>query len=98
RTVFPLSLILHFEKHPTLHHLFQIEDAPLIQIHFCIQNFQATSQFPEKSESLYQNVFHLGHFYCLYKSAPFSVSLELGDRKSTRLNTSHVSISYLVFC
>src|SRR5690606_40911446 len=26
------------------------------------------------------------------------VGLELGDRKSTRLNSSHVKISYAVFC
>src|SRR5699024_5269024 len=26
------------------------------------------------------------------------VALKLGDRKSTRLNSSHVSISYAVFC
>src|SRR5438067_7419546 len=26
------------------------------------------------------------------------VHLEIGDRKSTRLNSSHVSISYAVFC
>src|SRR5438067_3459363 len=28
----------------------------------------------------------------------FSVTKTLGDRKSTRLNSSHVSISYAVFC
>src|SRR5207253_3290682 len=33
------------------------------------------------------------------KRAPSGVTLELaGDRKSTRLNSSHVAISYAVFC
>src|SRR5690625_5377329 len=31
-----------------------------------------------------------------YKLSPFE--LENGDRKSTRLNSSHVAISYAVFC
>src|SRR5699024_11609462 len=30
--------------------------------------------------------------------APHGLPLLLGDRKSTRLNSSHVSISYAVFC
>src|SRR5699024_11578589 len=30
--------------------------------------------------------------------APFVVGTSLADRKSTRLNSSHVSISYAVFC
>src|SRR5699024_12066176 len=33
-------------------------------------------------------------FYCLY----LILLLPLQDRKSTRLNSSHVSISYAVFC
>src|SRR5699024_4183642 len=89
KIVFLPSLVPHFEKHPTLHRLFQIEDAPLIQIHFCLYNFQAISQVPEKSESLYQNVFRLAHFYCLYKSGPLFVSLELGNQ--------HHSAQHLTF-
>src|SRR5690625_6521656 len=31
-------------------------------------------------------------------SAPCPISRRFGDRKSTRLNSSHVAISYAVFC
>src|SRR5699024_12727286 len=34
----------------------------------------------------------------LYSKSPFDVLSKVGDRKSTRLNSSHVSISYAVFC
>src|SRR5699024_12584319 len=34
-----------------------------------------------------------------FKSCHFSIrEADMGDRKSTRLNSSHVSISYAVFC
>src|SRR5438045_9794010 len=32
------------------------------------------------------------------EAAPESCGSELGDRKSTRLNSSHLGISYAVFC
>src|SRR5437868_14687436 len=34
----------------------------------------------------------------LFAGFSFSVTAGRGDRKSTRLNSSHVSISYAVFC
>src|SRR5690606_39874240 len=33
-----------------------------------------------------------------FSAAAFGIGVELGDRKSTRLNSSHVKISYAVFC
>src|SRR5439155_18215813 len=33
-----------------------------------------------------------------FHSAHFAISSRLQDRKSTRLNSSHVAISYAVFC
>src|SRR5690606_5692292 len=33
-----------------------------------------------------------------YKGNPANVLIAVGDRKSTRLNSSHVKISYAVFC
>src|SRR5699024_11968193 len=43
---------------------------------------------------------HLFFLYFLGKDVEelFRVREDLGDRKSTRLNSSHVSISYAVFC
>src|SRR5699024_12098263 len=34
----------------------------------------------------------------LFMEAMATGSIDVGDRKSTRLNSSHVSISYAVFC
>src|SRR5437773_3676889 len=34
----------------------------------------------------------------LWDSPPFEPVLKNGDRKSTRLNSSHITISYAVFC
>src|SRR5690554_7359677 len=36
--------------------------------------------------------------HCLEYVALFSAAQKSGDRKSTRLNSSHVRISYAVFC
>src|SRR2546430_11279605 len=33
-----------------------------------------------------------------YATVTIAITLELGDRKSTRLNSSHSQISYAVFC
>src|SRR3712207_7120882 len=33
-----------------------------------------------------------------YSSMQVNMSLRIGDRKSTRLNSSHANISYAVFC
>src|SRR5207249_9217644 len=40
----------------------------------------------------------LDHAAALYQRGLAPVVLVTGDRKSTRLNSSHVSISYAVFC
>src|SRR5207249_10387638 len=38
------------------------------------------------------------HFDAFLKHSRAAQSIEVRDRKSTRLNSSHVSISYAVFC
>src|SRR5690606_40795138 len=38
----------------------------------------------------------MSHFETL--KTPYRTRIKLGDRKSTRLNSSHVKISYAVFC
>src|SRR5699024_12185439 len=38
------------------------------------------------------------HCHTIHKHIYSAVHIRLGDRKSTRLNSSHVSISYAVFC
>src|SRR5699024_12804835 len=40
----------------------------------------------------------MGELLCKNLSLKDTCSKEYGDRKSTRLNSSHVSISYAVFC
>src|SRR3989454_7130776 len=40
-----------------------------------------------------RSMFSLGH-----GASPFAFARALGDRKSTRLNSSHLVISYAVFC
>src|SRR5699024_11782451 len=39
-----------------------------------------------------------GDYHMKARKAGMSLAIELTDRKSTRLNSSHVSISYAVFC
>src|SRR5207253_6994751 len=38
------------------------------------------------------------HLFAIFAAAIFAVILNSLDRKSTRLNSSHVAISYAVFC
>src|SRR5437868_9837299 len=44
------------------------------------------------ADAVYQNIYSIGSV------EPRHVLILSGDRKSTRLNSSHVSISYAVFC
>src|SRR5690625_5371701 len=64
---------------------------------------------PELPEIVRAHVIRIhlhGHFDRLYAECPVQVIEDLlqltwrkkGDRKSTRLNSSHVAISYAVFC
>src|SRR5690606_40906994 len=43
------------------------------------------------------NSFHLQNLFC-YPNQYLHCFLQIQDRKSTRLNSSHVKISYAVFC
>src|SRR5690606_40448808 len=76
--------------------------------------FFLASRYPFKAENLYAVCFKLlSHFFCkplsiclliVEKICILDVQLIfcengcLGERKSTRLNSSHVKISYAVFC
>src|SRR5690606_39963939 len=59
---------------------------------------------PALTRGVYELVFHAGDYFAR-KGVPLpeprfvdQVVLRFGDRKSTRLNSSHVKISYAVFC
>src|SRR3712207_7265651 len=60
------------------------------------------SQMPRRSkESSHMKTAHKRHFLRHYLEmivAMFVGMAVLGDRKSTRLNSSHANISYAVFC
>src|SRR5690606_39585704 len=53
--------------------------------------------FPEAGRLMVDQLADLGHRELILVSQPEHV-VERGDRKSTRLNSSHVKISYAVFC
>src|SRR5699024_7121707 len=62
-----------------------------------------TKYFPQKSKEKDFIEYHLVEFYKnkgikLYEEYRFHEVRRWRDRKSTRLNSSHVSISYAVFC
>src|SRR5699024_12220837 len=44
------------------------------------------------------NVDYISLGFITHSAKALDISLEVSDRKSTRLNSSHVSISYAVFC
>src|SRR5690625_6579992 len=54
----------------------------------------------ESAEGLFQNLFFSPERYDLSNVGRMKFNRRLGreDRKSTRLNSSHVAISYAVFC
>src|SRR5437773_9461838 len=43
-------------------------------------------------------MFTIPELWSIYFSIPIKLLLALADRKSTRLNSSHITISYAVFC
>src|SRR5437868_12110521 len=61
-------------------------------------------EIPKRNSALVQRGFNLTNSFVLGGGSSKVAHLELlvppsgGDRKSTRLNSSHVSISYAVFC
>src|SRR5690554_7648718 len=63
--------------------------------HLAIKNYQDFTHWPEVADQLSQRPEVIG-------VAPFvngqGMLIHDGDRKSTRLNSSHVRISYAVFC
>src|SRR5690625_7051842 len=59
-------------------------------------NVQASAQPPIGGDNNVANAFDLPRLHILV--LVFGVSVGNIDRKSTRLNSSHVAISYAVFC
>src|SRR5699024_11762889 len=67
----------------------------LIRLGTYLQAFRTSQPFLQKYER------HLLLLSCTYHLRRFQMQLrplQVEDRKSTRLNSSHVSISYAVFC
>src|SRR5699024_11233735 len=53
--------------------------------------------FQVLNKDILQFKFPKNQSYKIFGSIPYNISTDI-DRKSTRLNSSHVSISYAVFC
>src|SRR5699024_12762370 len=73
----------------------QFENHVKFGMQFAVQAYQ--TYIPDTKEGL---VAYLSSdlFYGVGKKTAERIIDQLGDRKSTRLNSSHVSISYAVFC
>src|SRR5438132_9971684 len=58
------------------------------------------SRSSEALRRLYPRLEKISVDYALMEKIPsvFAVAADIGDRKSTRLNSSHTVISYAVFC
>src|SRR5437660_2226892 len=57
-----------------------------------------TTQYLEEADVLADRVGIIDHGRIVAEGTPERLKSEIGDRKSTRLNSSHVAISYAVFC
>src|SRR3712207_7263951 len=74
----------------------------------CVGGEECESQPPARSHiSVFGHFdprFHWSAFQAMFEfdrnigGAPIDLQKPLGDRKSTRLNSSHANISYAVFC
>src|SRR5699024_11989740 len=98
---YTLLLRVHYPPHPATYTL-SLHDA--LPIYY--------NQHREKYKELGEKILYTGtidsfYDYCYgkleYRSLRFETEIldeekSSGDRKSTRLNSSHVSISYAVFC
>src|SRR5690349_23248748 len=58
----------------------------------------AARRHPSRSAALIASLFAVGAPLTWYLASPIWIRTSLVDRKSTRLNSSHVEISYAVFC
>src|SRR5690606_39337978 len=70
------------------------------EIHLEITNYKVdfNKELPKNSEEKFDIDFHTEYINYLEQATSLMESLRLKDRKSTRLNSSHVKISYAVFC
>src|SRR5438477_1411011 len=69
---------------------------PILVIHDRGRVFALDNRCPHMGFPLERGSVEDGILTCHWHHARFD--LESGDRKSTRLNSSHMSISYAVFC
>src|SRR5699024_12464437 len=89
---YPLSFFFYsFRAHQALHSFPTRRSSDLIYLHAI--DMEALILFSDNFFCMVHNV----SFNSLMKAVHNSVVL-VQDRKSTRLNSSHVSISYAVFC
>src|SRR5699024_11573875 len=71
------------------------------QLHVYIENHKGLAVFTDTELKLKMTKGYIqikGSSFVLKTMLPEEILLEGKDRKSTRLNSSHVSISYAVFC
>src|SRR5690625_4584829 len=57
-----------------------------------------TTQYLEEADALADAISVIDHGKVIAHGTPAELKRRTGDRKSTRLNSSHVAISYAVFC
>src|SRR5690606_41511072 len=103
-----LSLLLHYPPSPQLSTLSLHDALPIFRLHQDETNLVCTLAIDASESMQFRGRGSLSKLeYAQYLATAFShiilqgqdqVGLALLDRKSTRLNSSHVKISYAVFC
>src|SRR5699024_5641091 len=92
-----LSNMIHFIVQDRYSFLVQNNDAVMILISQLLINQQIKDNVLQKIVDV-KDIFEQNIWLPLKKTAELRDDLDVADRKSTRLNSSHVSISYAVFC
>src|SRR5699024_11377338 len=85
----------------SLHDALPISDGtPWIEVNpnYTEINAETERRDPDSVFSYYRTLIRLRKEYPVFIDGKFELLMEEEDRKSTRLNSSHVSISYAVFC
>src|SRR5205814_9761010 len=104
----PLRLLFFFYSHPTHRALHSFPtrrssdlfDAPTAYaaVKLSRNALSGTSEFDASHASIIGCDFRNGLYGIEDSGGCFNVTVRDGDRKSTRLNSSHLGISYAVFC
>src|SRR3712207_8815126 len=77
--------------------LFRSQTAPYYAAHERVQVVAVGALVPANQSTVFQLGQHLVQFTLICAWSSFTYQ-QRGDRKSTRLNSSHANISYAVFC